>query len=116
MKLRFSGHSLTLTTLVLLGLWLLMWLGYFTHTRMQERIVWLILALTPLMIVSYFVLRNLKSGFVWCGFISLGYFAQGITVTLTSKTDAGFGAVEVFLSLLLFTAASAALRARRQPG
>ncbi|MGH8282795.1 MAG: DUF2069 domain-containing protein [Gammaproteobacteria bacterium] len=116
MKLRFGGRSLALAALTLLGLWLLLWLGILTHTSMRERIVWLALALPPLVVVGYFVVRDLKSGFVWCGFISLGYFAQGITVSLTSKTDAGFGTVEVFLSLLLFTAASAALRARRQPG
>ncbi|MGH8397704.1 MAG: DUF2069 domain-containing protein [Gammaproteobacteria bacterium] len=116
MNLRFNSRSLTLAALTVLGLWLLLWLGFLTHAGMQERIVWLILALVPLVIVSFFVLRNLKGGFVWCGFISLGYFAQGITVTLTSKTDTGFGTVEIFLSLLLFTATSAALRGRRQPG
>lgn len=114
MNLRFSGRGLTLGALVALGIWLVLWLGWWTRATASERVLWLILALAPLVIVSFFVVRNVKSGFVWCGFLSLGYFAQGITVTLTSRSDAIYGAVEIFLSLLLFTAASATLRARRR--
>lgn len=111
---RFSGRGLSLTALILLALWLLLWLGWLTHATIGERAVWLVLALVPLAVVSYFVSCNSKSGFAWCGFLSLAYFAQGITVVLTSKSDAGFATVEIFLSLLLFTATSAALRRRRQ--
>ncbi|MGB9429336.1 MAG: DUF2069 domain-containing protein [Gammaproteobacteria bacterium] len=114
MNLHFTGRTLSLTALMLLGLWLLLWLGFLTRAGMRERALWLVLALLPVIIVSYFVWHNLKSGFAWSGFISLGYFAQGLTVVLTSKSDAGFGSIEIFLSLLLFTAASAALRARRR--
>jgi len=114
MKLRLTGRALSLGALVLLGLWLLVWLGLLTQATAAERITWLVLALIPIAIIAYFVARNIKSGFVWCGFVSLGYFAQGITVTLTSRSDSDYGAVEIFLSLLLFTAASISLRARRQ--
>ena len=114
MSLRFSGRGLTLGALGALGLWLALWLGWWTHATAGERVLWLLLTLVPLVIVTLFVARNVKGGFAWCGFLSLGYFAQGITVTLTSRTDAGYGTVEIFLSLLLFTATSAALRARRQ--
>ncbi|MGA9852643.1 MAG: DUF2069 domain-containing protein [Gammaproteobacteria bacterium] len=114
MNLRFTGNNLTLMALILLGLWLFVWLGFLTPASMQQRSAWLVLALLPLIIVGYFVWRDFKSGFVWCGFLSLGYFAQGITVALTSKSDSGFGAVEIFLSLLLFTAVSATLRAQRR--
>jgi len=114
MNFRFSARTLVLIAMILLMLWLLLWLGFLTHADRQQRILWLVLALLPLAIVGYFLWHDRKGGFVWCGFMALGYFAQGVTVTLTSKSDAGSGAVEVFLSLLLLTAASAALRARRQ--
>lgn len=114
MNFRFNGRGLMLAVMIFLWLWLLIWLGFLTRATTQEHSVWLMLTFLPLMIVGYFVLRDLKVGFVWCGFLALGYLAQGITVALTSKSDAGYGAIEVFLSLLLFTAASATLRARRQ--
>jgi len=114
MNFRFSARALVLTAMILLMLWLLLWLGFLTHADRQQRILWLVLALLPLVIVGYFLWRDRKGGFAWCGFMALGYFAQGVTVAFISKSDAGSGAVEVFLSLLLFSAASAALRARRQ--
>lgn len=113
MSLRFSGRGLTLGALVALGVWLLLWLGWWTRATAGEHALWLVLALVPLVSVTWFVLRDVWGGFVWCGFVSLGYFAQGITVTLTSRSDAAYGAVEIFLSLLLFTAASVTLRAQR---
>lgn len=114
MSLRFSGRGLTLIALAALGLWLLLWLGWLTQAVLSQRALWLVLALAPLIIVSVFVADDKKHGFAWCGFLSLGYFAQGVTVTLTSRSDAAYGAVEIFLSLLLFMAASVVLRARRQ--
>ncbi|MGH8293392.1 MAG: DUF2069 domain-containing protein [Gammaproteobacteria bacterium] len=114
MNLRFSGRGLTLSALAALGVWLVLWLGWWTHTTASQHVLWTVLALAPLVIVTLFVVRDVQSGFVWCGFVSLGYFAQGITVTLTSRSDAAYGAVEIFLSLLLFTAASATLRARKK--
>lgn len=112
MSLRFSGRSLTLIALATLGLWLLLWLGWFTQSVPSQRATWLVLALVPLILVSVFVAGDKKNGFAWCGFLSLGYFAQGVTVTLTSRSDAVYGAVEIFLSLLLFMPASSTLRAR----
>src|SRR5574337_1083334 len=114
MSVRFSGRSLTLGALGALGVWLALWLGWWTHATASQHALWLVLALAPLVMVTLFVVRGAQGGFVWCGFVSLGYFAQGVTVTLTSRSDAAYGAVEIFLSLLLFTAASATLRARRQ--
>ncbi|HVC37031.1 MAG TPA: DUF2069 domain-containing protein [Gammaproteobacteria bacterium] len=114
MNFRFTGRTLVLTAMSLLMIWLLSWLGFLTHADRQQRSMWLVLALLPLVIVGYFLWRDRKGGYAWCGFIALGYFAQGVTVVLTSKSDAGYAAVEVFLSLLLFTAASAALRMLRK--
>ncbi len=114
MNFRFTGHSLTLAAIVLLLLWLSLWLGLLASAGIQQRIAWLLLALLPLLIVGYFVLRDMKGGFAWCGFISLGYFAQGVTVTLTSRENALAGTVEIFLSLLLFTSAGITLRAYRR--
>ncbi|MDE2090936.1 MAG: DUF2069 domain-containing protein [Gammaproteobacteria bacterium] len=95
-------------------IWLLVWLGLLTHADTHERVLWLVLALLPLSPVAYFLWRDRKGGYAWCGFLALGYFAQGLTVVLTSRSDAGYAAVELFLSILLFIAASAALRARRR--
>lgn len=113
MNLGVSGRGLTLAAGAMLGLWLLLWLGLWIHATGHERAIWLALALAPLVVVIFFVARNSKSGYAWSGFVSLGYFAQGVTVALASRSDAAYGAVEIFLSLLLFTAASATLRARR---
>lgn len=110
MSLRFTGQTLSLAALSLLGLWLLAWLGWLTQATLAERSLWLVLALAPLVILGYFVSRNSRGGYAWCGFLSLAYFAQGVTIVLTSKSDADFAAVEIFLSLLVFSAASAALR------
>ncbi|HVC27936.1 MAG TPA: DUF2069 domain-containing protein [Gammaproteobacteria bacterium] len=114
MNFRLSGRALTLAAMGLLVIWLLLWLGLLTYANRQQRILWLSLALLPIVIAGYHVWCNHKSGFAWCGFISLGYFAQGVTVVLTSKSDAGYAAVEMFLSLLCFIAASAALRVHRR--
>lgn len=114
MNLRFTGQALSLTALTLLGLWLFVWLGLLTQATPSEHSLWLVLALAPLVILGYFVSRNSQNGYAWCGFLSLAYFAQGITVVLTSHSDAGFAAVEIFLSLLVFSAASAALRLRQK--
>jgi len=114
MNFRFSGRMLALAAMGVLVIWLLVWLGLLTYADTQERVLWLVLALLPLAPVGYFLWRDRKGGYAWCGFLALGYFAQGITVVLTSKSDAGYAAVEVLLSMLLFIAASAALRARRR--
>lgn len=111
MNLRISGRGMTLIALGALGIWLLFWLGWWSRATANQHVTWVMLALAPLIIVTIFVVRDLKYGFVWCGFVSLGYFAQGITVTLTSRSDAGYAAVEIFLSLLLLMAASITLRA-----
>src|SRR5574337_13439 len=76
MSLRFSGRSLTLIALATLGLWMLLWLGWFTLSVPSQRATWLVLALVPLFLVSVFVAGDKKNGFAWCGFLSLGYFAQ----------------------------------------
>ncbi|HVA55324.1 MAG TPA: DUF2069 domain-containing protein [Gammaproteobacteria bacterium] len=112
MNFRLSGRALTLATTGLLVIWLFVWLGLLTYADAQQRILWLMLTLLPLAPVGYFLWRDRKGGYAWCGFLAIGYFAQGITVVLTSKSNAGYAAVEVLLSMLLFIAASAALRAR----
>ncbi|MDE2235077.1 MAG: DUF2069 domain-containing protein [Gammaproteobacteria bacterium] len=114
MKAHFSGRALALSAMVLLAAWLCLWLVALTQANIRERVVWMSLALLPLLLVAYPVWRGQKAGFAWCGFLALGYFAQGITVLLTSKSDGGYASMEVSLSLLLFIAASAALRGLRR--
>ena len=114
MKLRYSGRVLVLAAGAVLAIWLCLWQGVLTQANLNARAAWLGLALLPLLLVAYPAWRGHKGGFAWCGFLALGYFAQGITVLLTSKSDAGYASVEIFLSLLLFLAASAALRSLRR--
>jgi uncharacterized membrane protein len=80
-----------------------------------QHALWLSLALLPLLIVMVAVWHDTKGGYAWSGFLSLGYLAQGITVVWTDAAQVCAGAVEIVLSVMLFAAASGALRARRRP-
>ncbi|MGH8369487.1 MAG: DUF2069 domain-containing protein [Gammaproteobacteria bacterium] len=114
MKVLRTGRAPVLSVLGALFLWLVIWLGVLTVASSVQRALWLALALLPLLIVALPVWRDKKGGYAWCGFLSLGYLAQGITVAWTGASHAYAGAVEIFLSILLFTAASGALRARHR--
>lgn len=112
MNRHVSGRNLTLAAMFLLGFWLLLWLGFLARAGAEERALWLSLAMLPLIIVGLFVFGDYPGGYAWCGFLSLGYFAQGTTVLLTSHESSMAGAVEILFSMLLFTSAAATLRAR----
>lgn len=114
MMLLRAGRMPVFSVLGALFLWLAIWLGALAVASPAQRAVWLMLALLPLLIVALPVWRNKKGGYAWCGFLSLGYLAQGITVAWTGASHAYTGAVEIFLSILLFATASGALRARRR--
>ncbi|HET7922651.1 MAG TPA: DUF2069 domain-containing protein [Gammaproteobacteria bacterium] len=113
MRIARSGRALIASLLILLMTWLAMWLGVLVDASPTLRGLWLSLALIPLLLVAAGVWFNLKGAYAWCGFVSLGYLAQGIAVAWTGDAHAWAGAVEIFLSMLLFAAASGALRARR---
>jgi uncharacterized membrane protein len=108
MKLQFGGRLLARTTFFALAAWLAFWLGILAIAPPQIRLIWAVSSLLPLALLAPFLFRGSKAGYGWAGFLSLGYFAQGIAVTLGSRSI--YGAVEVFLSILLFFGASAALR------
>lgn len=108
MKFRFTGRDLARATFLALVLWLGIWLGVLANAPAGVRMTWAAVSLFPLAILAPFLFRGSKSGYGWAGFLSLGYFAQGIAVTLGSRSV--YGAVEIFLSILLFFGASAALR------
>jgi len=91
-----------------LSLWLGLWLGVLAGAPPTVRLVWAGASLFPLALLAPFLFRGTKAGYTWAGFLSLGYFAQGVAVTWGSRSING--AVEIFLSVLLFFAASAALR------
>jgi len=112
MNLRFSGRSLVRGAFIALVLWLGVWLGVLAVAPPQIRLIWAGVSLFPLAILAPFLFRGIKAGYGWAGFLSLGYFAQGIAVTLGSRSV--YGAVEIFLSILLFFGAAAALR-EQQP-
>ncbi|HEY4128826.1 MAG TPA: DUF2069 domain-containing protein [Gammaproteobacteria bacterium] len=108
MKLQFTGRLLVRTAFFALAVWLALWLGVLATAPPQIRLVWAAVSLLPLALLAPFLFRGIKTAYGWAGFLSLGYFAQGIAVTLGSRSV--YGAVEIFLSILLFFGASAALR------
>lgn len=108
MKLRFTGRTLVRGAFLALVLWIGFWLGVLALAPPQVRLIWAGLSLFPLAILAPFLFRGGKSAYGWAGFLSLGYFAQGIAVTLGSRSLNG--AVEIFLSILLFFGATAALK------
>ncbi|HEU5398514.1 MAG TPA: DUF2069 domain-containing protein [Gammaproteobacteria bacterium] len=112
MSLRFSGRVLARGAFLVLAVWLAVWLGILAAAPGSVRLVWAGLSLLPLALLAPFLFRGTKAGYTWAGFLSLGYFAQGIAVTLGSRSV--HGAIEIFLSILLFFGATAALR-EQQP-
>lgn len=108
MKLQFTGRVLARSAFMALAGWLALWLGILAVAPPQVRLIWAASSLLPLALLAAFLFRGSKAGYGWAGFLSLGYFAQGIAVTLGSRSI--YGAVEIFLSILLFFGASAALR------
>ena len=111
MTLRFSGRMLARSAFMALAFWLATWLGVLATAPANIRLVWAGASLLPLALLAPFLFRGTKAGYGWGGFLSLAYFVQGITVTLGSRSV--YGAVEIFLSILLFFGASAALRELR---
>lgn len=111
-----TGRAPVLAVLGILGLWLVIWLVGLTDAMPAQHVLWLSLALIPLLSVAVGVWLDVKAGYAWCGFLSLGYLAQGVTVAWTGTAQAYAGAIEIFLSILLFATASGALRARRHAG
>ena len=111
MSWRFTGRMLARGAFMALAFWLAIWLGMLATAPANVRLVWTGASLLPLALLAPFLFRGTKAGYGWAGFLSLAYFAQGITVTLGSRSV--YGAVEIFLSILLFFGASAALRELR---
>ena len=109
-----TGRGPVLASLAILGVWLVVWLAVLTPAAPAEHALWLSLALAPLLIVAVAVAFDRKGGYAWSGFLSLGYLAQGITEVWTDQHQWYTGAFEILLSLLLFAAASYALRIRRR--
>ena len=108
MKFRLSGRQLVRGAFLALALWLGFWLGVLGVAPPQIRLIWAAMSLLPLAILAPFLFRGSKTAYGWAGFLSLGYFALGIAVTLGSRSLNG--AVVIFLSILLFFGATAALK------
>lgn len=112
MKLQFSGKLLARGAFLALALWLTFWLGVLASAPPQVRLIWAGLSLLPLVLLAPFLFRGTKAGYTWGGFLSLGYFAQGVAVTWGSHSVNG--AVEIFLSILLYFGATAALKEQQR--
>lgn len=113
MKLRLTGRLLARSAFMALAAWIALWLGVLASAPPMVRLSWAGLSLLPLAVLAPFLFRGTKAGYTWAGFLSLGYFAQGVAVTWGSRSI--HGAVEIFLSILLFFAAAAALKEQQQP-
>ena len=111
MKLRFTGSLLARTAFMALAAWVALWLGGLAQAPPNVRLAWAAASLLPLALLAPFLFRGTKAAYTWAGFLSLGYFAQGVMVTWGSHSING--AVEIFLSILLYFGASAALRSLR---
>jgi uncharacterized membrane protein len=111
-KLRFSGTLLARGAFLALALWLTLWLGVLASAPPTVRLVWAGASLLPLALLAPFLFRGSKAGYTWGGFLSLGYFAQGVAVTWGSHSV--YGAVEIFLSILLYFGATAALKEQQR--
>lgn len=111
MKLQLNGRLFARSAFMALAVWLALWLGVLAVAPPQLRLIWAAASLLPLALLAPFLFRGTKAGYAWGGFLSLAYFAQGIAVTLGSRSV--YGAVEIFLSLLLFFGSTAALRELR---
>jgi len=108
---RITGKFMARSAFAALTAWLALWLGVLANAPSGVRLVWAGASLLPLAMLAPFLFRGTKAGYAWGGFLSLAYFAQGVTVTLGSRSV--YGAVEIFLAILLFFGASAALRELR---
>lgn len=111
MKLRLNGRLFARSAFMALAAWLALWLGVLAVAPSQLRLIWAAASLLPLALLAPFLFRGTKAGYAWGGFLSLAYFAQGIAVTLGSRSVNG--AVEIFLAILLFFGSTAALRELR---
>lgn len=111
MKFRLSGRLLARSAFMALAAWLALWLGVLAVAPPQLRLIWAAASLLPLALLAPFLFRGTKAGYAWSGFLSLAYFAQGIAVTLGSRSING--AVEIFLAILLFFSSTAAMRELR---
>lgn len=116
MTLRFTGRVLVTAAFIALAAWLAVWLLLLAHGDLHIRLLWAAASLAPLALLAPVLLAGRKAGYAWAGFLSLGYFAEGVAVAMTGRSGAAFGAVEIFLSLLMFFAAGAALRGQRRGG
>ena len=114
MRLTLDGRLFARSAFMALSAWLALWLGVLAVAPPQLRLVWAAASLLPLALLAPFLFRGTKAGYAWAGFLSLAYFAQGIAVTLGSRSV--HGAVEIFLSILLFFGSTAALRELRAKG
>lgn len=114
MKLRLTGRLLARSAFMALAAWLALWLGVLAGAPPLVRLTWAALSLFPLALLAPFIFRGTRAGYTWAGFLSLGYFALGVMVTWGSHS--AHGAVLIFLSILLYFSASAALREMHSRG
>lgn len=114
MRLMLDGRLFARSAFMALSAWLALWLGVLAVAPPELRLVWAAASLLPLALLAPFLFRGTQAGYAWAGFLSLAYFAQGIAVTLGSRSL--HGAVEIFLSILLFFGSTAALRELRARG
>ncbi len=88
------------------GLWLLIpiWYIWLTESQLSLGII-LGFLLVPLLFPLYGLLRNHVYTYAWSTFLSLMYFAHGVSEAWTIPQDRLYAGLEIFLSVLWFISA-----------
>ncbi|HET7369301.1 MAG TPA: DUF2069 domain-containing protein [Gammaproteobacteria bacterium] len=108
-----APRKLTLAAAGALALWLLTWFGWLSPPHSFPMAAAMTIAVLPLLIVGWPLIRDRVSAYAWCGFIALGYMAHALTEIFAGATDQWLAIVELVLVAILFVASGAALRVRR---
>ncbi|HET7371483.1 MAG TPA: DUF2069 domain-containing protein [Gammaproteobacteria bacterium] len=107
-----APRKMTLAATGALAVWLLLWFGWLRPARAIPAVAALV-AILPLLIVGWPLIRDRASAYAWCGFIALGYMAHALTEIFAGAADQWLAIVELALVAILYIASGAALRTRR---
>ncbi|HET6724822.1 MAG TPA: DUF2069 domain-containing protein [Gammaproteobacteria bacterium] len=108
-----APRKLTLAATGALAVWLLLWFAWLSPPAGLPAAVATLVAILPLLIVAWPLIRDRAAAYAWCGFIALGYMAHGLTEIFAGAADQRLAIVELVLVGVLFVASGAALRSRR---
>ncbi|HET6726033.1 MAG TPA: DUF2069 domain-containing protein [Gammaproteobacteria bacterium] len=108
-----TPRTLTIAAAGALAALLLAWFAWLSPPRTMSPVVAAVIAILPLLLVGWPLIRDRAAAYAWCGFIALGYMAHALTEIFAGATDQRLAIVELVLVAILFVASGAALRMRR---